>query len=97
MNAAVPDGTPPRRFLGLTCRMLKTACDSFTDTDADGVADTADNCPFVANPDQFDTDSDGVGDACENAVPEFPSIILPITMIIGIFVTVLGIGGMREH
>ncbi|KAB2842046.1 hypothetical protein F9K50_02805 [bacterium] len=35
------------------------------DTDADGVADAADNCPNVANADQADADGDDVGDACE--------------------------------
>ena len=33
------------------------------DSDGDGVADTEDNCPEVANPDQVD--GDGVGDACD--------------------------------
>ncbi|MDH4109075.1 MAG: thrombospondin type 3 repeat-containing protein [Gammaproteobacteria bacterium] len=35
------------------------------DTDGDGVLDTADNCPAVANADQLDTDGDGLGDACD--------------------------------
>ena len=34
------------------------------DTDADGVRDGIDNCPFVANPDQADNTLDGIGDAC---------------------------------
>ena len=37
------------------------------DTDGDGRADIADNCPSVWNPDQSDSDGDGVGDACEAA------------------------------
>jgi uncharacterized delta-60 repeat protein len=37
-----------------------------TDTDKDGICDTQDNCPSVANADQKDTDGDGVGDACDN-------------------------------
>ena len=36
------------------------------DTDGDGIPDSRDNCPNVANPDQKDTDGDGVGDACDN-------------------------------
>ena len=36
------------------------------DRDRDGVSDTQDNCPNVANRDQTDTDSDGDGDACDD-------------------------------
>ena len=36
-----------------------------TDTDADGLANTVDNCPTVANPDQLNTDGDTLGDACD--------------------------------
>ncbi|RME51970.1 MAG: hypothetical protein D6795_07320, partial [Deltaproteobacteria bacterium] len=35
------------------------------DSDGDGVADVADNCPFLRNADQTDTDLDGVGDVCD--------------------------------
>ena len=37
-----------------------------TDSDADGVFDTSDNCPLIANADQADADSDGDGDACDS-------------------------------
>ncbi len=36
------------------------------DSDGDGVPDSTDNCPFVANADQADGDGDGVGDVCDN-------------------------------
>lgn len=36
-----------------------------TDSDGDGVADSADNCPTVANADQADVDGDGLGDLCD--------------------------------
>jgi hypothetical protein len=35
------------------------------DADGDGVPDSQDNCPTVANPDQSDTYGDSRGDACE--------------------------------
>ena len=35
------------------------------DTDGDGVSDSEDNCPSVANPTQADGDKDGKGDACD--------------------------------
>lgn len=34
------------------------------DTDADGIFDFEDNCPFLSNVDQLDTDGNGTGDAC---------------------------------
>lgn len=36
------------------------------DTDGDGICNTNDNCPDVANVDQSDVDGDGVGSACDN-------------------------------
>jgi FG-GAP repeat protein/thrombospondin type 3 repeat protein len=38
----------------------------FSDADGDGVADSADNCPNLANPTQADADQDLIGDACDN-------------------------------
>jgi hypothetical protein len=37
-----------------------------TDSDADGIPDTTDNCPLVPNPDQTDSDHDGLGDPCDD-------------------------------
>jgi hypothetical protein len=38
------------------------------DTDGDGIADVADNCPMVKNADQTDTDRNEVGDVCEGCM-----------------------------
>jgi hypothetical protein len=40
-----------------------------SDMDQDGVNDSCDNCPSVANPGQEDTNGNGMGDACEQ-VPQ---------------------------
>ena len=37
------------------------------DSDGDGIVDSLDNCPSIANPLQEDCDGNGVGDACELA------------------------------
>jgi hypothetical protein len=36
-----------------------------SDTDADGIANAADNCPLRANAAQTDANGNGAGDACE--------------------------------
>ncbi len=45
--------------------LMATSIEIVLDADADGVADSLDNCPLVANPDQFDSDADDIGDACD--------------------------------
>lgn len=40
--------------------------------DGDGVPDTRDNCPTIANQDQTDTNHNGVGDACDPHTTKAP-------------------------
>lgn len=40
-----------------------------SDSDGDGIDDTIDNCPLVANPDQVDSDNNGIGDVCDQTCP----------------------------
>lgn len=52
--------------LGRVC-----VCDgdeSTPDTDLDGICADRDNCPVVANHEQFDSDADGVGNGCDNCI-----------------------------
>lgn len=75
------------------------------DRDKDGVPDTADNCPDVANSDQADTDKDGVGNACEvferGDIPPKPGETSVVQVLSGeVFVklptrTPLGFSGLR--
>jgi len=39
-----------------------------TDYDGDGVLDSCDNCPEIANADQADYDGDGIGDSCDGCI-----------------------------
>ncbi len=46
-------------------RNASLTCDPTGDFDNDGVQNSQDNCPEVANASQVDTDEDGIGDACD--------------------------------
>lgn len=60
-----PAGTVQSADPTLGCVAAATqAADLPSDLDGDGVADSDDNCPATANPDQLDTDGDGWGAAC---------------------------------
>jgi YVTN family beta-propeller protein len=47
---------------------VQTGGGGVIDTDGDGIDDSEDNCPSVANADQADSDEDGIGDVCEAPV-----------------------------
>jgi hypothetical protein len=51
---------------GLNEELLIAHIQPELDADNDGLYNSQDNCPLVANPDQADADSDGVGDVCDN-------------------------------
>jgi len=71
IDAGSPDCPPPAGDQRGVTRPQGAACDigsyetTEIDVDSDGVLDDADNCPLVANADQFDYDGDGLGDACD--------------------------------
>lgn len=54
------------------CTADAPVCDALfrdNDNDGDGVLNTVDNCPQVANPTQADINGDGYGDACASDAP----------------------------
>lgn len=53
----------------LATPLLRTSAQEGADSDADGVPDGSDNCPFLPNPDQADSNANGLGDACESRLP----------------------------
>jgi hypothetical protein len=69
------------------------------DTDKDGIPDSQDNCPKVANPDQTDSNGNEVGDACEPPVnaPEFPSRFVPVSACIAMFAVAALARMQKEH
>jgi len=50
------------------CDQLGIGGATVVDTDADGIAQTCDNCPSTPNNNQRDFDSDGMGDVCDGDV-----------------------------
>lgn len=50
-----------------------------SDADADGIPDSSDNCPTIANADQADTDGDGIGNVCDAQTPTVSSSAIVTT------------------
>jgi formylglycine-generating enzyme required for sulfatase activity len=62
-------GSILRVFAVLASAFVLSVSPAFAqDSDGDGILDTSDNCPLVANPDQADCDGDGIGNACQTFV-----------------------------
>lgn len=73
------------------------------DTDADGVFDADDNCPFTPNTDQLDADGNTTGDACQNVggLDRFPGLsgseLADAIQAENGWVTTAGYSAAREH
>ncbi|MEZ4462408.1 MAG: hypothetical protein R3E66_22325 [bacterium] len=55
---------------GLAGSVTSETVEVRVDADGDGIFDTDDNCPDVANAAQVDADANGIGDACEGDTPD---------------------------
>jgi cysteine-rich repeat protein len=73
-DGSLGDGCDDACFVepSFQCSGEPSVCVFVPDGDADGVPDSSDNCPFIANPSQTDSGgvgagspADGVGDACQ--------------------------------
>jgi hypothetical protein len=65
-SASVKDGVTGSTSQGSTTNFQQISVVGCPDTDADGICNTADNCPGVPNPSQADCDANGLGDACDS-------------------------------
>eukprot|EP00500_Bicosoecida_sp_ms1_P003416 CAMPEP_0203807406 /NCGR_PEP_ID=MMETSP0115-20131106/1046_1 /ASSEMBLY_ACC=CAM_ASM_000227 /TAXON_ID=33651 /ORGANISM="Bicosoecid sp, Strain ms1" /LENGTH=319 /DNA_ID=CAMNT_0050716085 /DNA_START=93 /DNA_END=1052 /DNA_ORIENTATION=+ len=68
---AIPQGTVPCTW-GLDV-LIELSSPFLADDDDDGVPNSSDNCPAVANADQRDSDGDGTGDMCQTACAAPPA------------------------
>ena len=59
----IADGAPSCAGLSQNC---SGGGNGNPDTDNDGIADSADNCPNDINVDQADNDNDGIGNVCDS-------------------------------
>jgi hypothetical protein len=59
-------GPAPYDYEILVSGIDSANCDTTSDSDGDGIEDTSDNCPTIANPDQANNDGDSEGDACDD-------------------------------
>jgi hypothetical protein len=50
------------------CDQINVGGSAPTDTDADGITNTCDNCPTIANANQLNWDQDSTGDVCDTDV-----------------------------
>ena len=62
-------GAVQREEGGYSWRGFAVTFTGDVDTDGDGVADSVDNCPSLANADQRDSDGNGIGDLCDPNCP----------------------------
>jgi hypothetical protein len=65
-SIAGPNVTATNTNAGNNTSELSTAIGFSPDSDADGIPDSVDNCPAVANTNQANGDSDTFGNACDN-------------------------------
>ena len=64
-SAAIAYDFPNWSCHGGICPVAAAGTCKGADADADGVPDSEDNCPMLANTDQADNDRDGIGNACD--------------------------------
>ena len=67
-NPDQADGYSPASNGGVPTDSLDGTGDACQDVDEDGIQDSEDNCPLVANSSQFNMDRDDLGDACDDDV-----------------------------